>query len=120
MALGIVKYAYDHSSQLIDVIWFAVSCCGPMSLWGPISASLRSGNAAPFKVMLQQWQAVGNTVSELTCLTFEPPTPETNALPLDQFAYYTVLGLSMILTNNSVKENNLLMIIVFFTLLQKT
>ena len=29
MALGIVKYAYDCSSQLIDVIWFAVSCRGP-------------------------------------------------------------------------------------------
>ena len=29
MALGIVKYAYDRSSQLIDVIWFAVSCRGP-------------------------------------------------------------------------------------------
>ena len=29
MALGIVKYAYDRSSQLIGVIWFAVSCCGP-------------------------------------------------------------------------------------------
>ena len=25
MALGIVKYAYDCSSQLIGVIWFAVS-----------------------------------------------------------------------------------------------
>ena len=28
MALGIVKYAYDRSSQLIGVIWFAVSCRG--------------------------------------------------------------------------------------------
>ena len=25
MALGIVKYAYDCSSQLIGIIWFAVS-----------------------------------------------------------------------------------------------
>ena len=32
MALGIVKYAYDHSSQLIGVIWFAVSCCGATSV----------------------------------------------------------------------------------------
>ena len=35
MALGIVKYACDRSSQLISVIWFvvsvfAVSCCGPI------------------------------------------------------------------------------------------
>ena len=29
MALGIEKYAYDRSSQLINVIWFAVSCLGP-------------------------------------------------------------------------------------------
>ena len=29
MALGIVKYAYDRSSQLIGVIWFTVSCHGP-------------------------------------------------------------------------------------------
>ena len=29
MALGIVKYAYDRCSQLIGVIWFAVSCRGP-------------------------------------------------------------------------------------------
>ena len=29
MALGIVKYAYDRSSQLIGVIWFAVNCRGP-------------------------------------------------------------------------------------------
>ena len=30
MALGIVKYAYDRSSQLIGVIWFVVSCRGPV------------------------------------------------------------------------------------------
>ena len=34
MAVGILKYAYDRSSQLIGVIWVrsqfvAVSCCGP-------------------------------------------------------------------------------------------
>ena len=29
MALGIVKYAYDRSSQLIGFIWFAVCCRGP-------------------------------------------------------------------------------------------
>ena len=29
MALGVVKYAYDRSSPLIGVIWFAVSCRGP-------------------------------------------------------------------------------------------
>ena len=33
---------------------------------GPISASLRPGNTAPFEEMLQRWQAVGNTVCDLT------------------------------------------------------
>ena len=35
MALEIVKYAYDHSSQLIGVIWFAVSLF-PVSLLGQL------------------------------------------------------------------------------------
>ena len=30
MALGIVKYVYNRSSQLIGIIWFAVSCRGPL------------------------------------------------------------------------------------------
>ena len=29
MALGIVKYVYDHPFQPIGVIWFAVSCREP-------------------------------------------------------------------------------------------
>ena len=33
---------------------------------GPISASLRPGNTAPFEKMSQRWRAVGNTVSNLT------------------------------------------------------
>ena len=43
-------------------------------LAGPISASLRPGNAAPFEEMSQRWRAVGNTVSDLTGLRFEPQT----------------------------------------------
>ena len=38
MALGIVKYADDRSSQLFGVVWFAVSCRGPdiiAELWWP-------------------------------------------------------------------------------------
>ena len=30
MALGIVKHAYNRSSQPIGIIWFAVSCRGPV------------------------------------------------------------------------------------------
>ena len=55
---------------------------------GPISTSLHPGNTAPFEKMSQRWQAVGNTVSDLTLydLNLGPPAPETNALLLDQLA----------------------------------
>ena len=33
------------------------------------------GNAVPFEEMLQWWQAVGNTVSDLTGLKYKPPNP---------------------------------------------
>ena len=41
---------------------------------GPISASLRSGNTASFEEMSQRWQAVGNTMSNLTGPRFELAT----------------------------------------------
>ena len=43
-------------------------------LAGPISASLRPGNTAPFEETSQRWRAVGNTVSDLTGPRFEPQT----------------------------------------------
>ena len=43
-------------------------------LAGPISASLRPGNTAPFEEMSQRWLAVGNTVSDLTGQRFESQT----------------------------------------------
>ena len=43
-------------------------------LAGPISASLHPGNTAPFEEMLQRWQAVDNTVSNLTGPRYEPQT----------------------------------------------
>ena len=33
---------------------------------GPVSASMRSGNTTLYEEMSQRWQAVGNTVSDLT------------------------------------------------------
>ena len=36
MSLGIVKYAYDRSSQLIDVIWFAVSLFAISLSWSVV------------------------------------------------------------------------------------
>ena len=52
-------------------LYYAEAC---NELAGPISASLRPGNTAPFEEMLQRWRAVGNTVSDLTGLRFEPQT----------------------------------------------
>ena len=43
-------------------------------LVGPISASLRPGNTAPFEKMSQRWRAVGNTVFDLTGPRFKPQT----------------------------------------------
>ena len=43
-------------------------------LTGPISASLRPGNTASFEKVSQRWQAVGNTVSDLTGPRFKPQT----------------------------------------------
>ena len=43
-------------------------------LAGPISASLRPHNTAPFEEMSHRWRAVGNTVSDLTGPRFEPQT----------------------------------------------
>ena len=41
---------------------------------GPISASLRPGNTAPFEETSQRWRAVDKTVSDLTGPRFEPRT----------------------------------------------
>ena len=38
---------------------------------GPISASLRPGNTAPFEEMTQWWGAIGNTAFDLTGPKFE-------------------------------------------------
>ena len=56
-----------------------------MSLRGPISASLRPSNTAPFDEMSQQWRAVGNTVW-FNWPEIWPPASEMNALPLYQLA----------------------------------
>ena len=47
--------------------------------------NMRPGNIAPLEELSLQWQAVGNTVSNLTGPRFNPrpPAPETNALPLE-------------------------------------
>ena len=68
-------WALDFKSNLKSFIILAVSlecseaCCNELA--GPISASLRPGNTATFEEMSQRWQAVGNTVSDLTGSRFE-------------------------------------------------
>ena len=49
-----------------------------------------AGNTASFEEMSQRWQAVGKTVSDLTCpkIYAQTSTPEMNALGLDQPACY--------------------------------
>ena len=66
----------DKSDQIksnlsLYSLYYAEAC---NELAGPISASLRPGNTAPFEEMSQRWRAVGNTVSDLTGLRFEPQT----------------------------------------------
>ena len=45
------------------------------SLRGPNPRHCDCGNTAPFGIMLQWWQAVGTTMSDLTDLRFQPMTP---------------------------------------------
>ena len=76
----IPKYGFDSveskSNQIksnlsLYSLDYAEAC---NELAGPISASLRPGNTAPFEEMSQRWRAVGNTVSDLTGPRFEPQT----------------------------------------------
>ena len=61
MALGIVKYAYDCSSQLIGVIWFVVSLSrsvvvDPLIIWGQT-----------FTSYLTKLSALQNKAIKLSC-----------------------------------------------------
>ena len=65
------KTVQIKSSLSLYSLDYAKAC---NELAGPISASLRPGNTAPFEEKLQRWRAVGNTVSDLTGPRFEPQT----------------------------------------------
>ena len=65
---------------------------------GPISASLRPGNSAPFVEMLQRWRAVDKTVSDSIGPRFEPQTSRfrdkrVTSRPTGRYAikYFTIL-----------------------------
>ena len=49
---------------------YTAEACNELA--GPISALLVPVNTASFEKMLQRWRAIGNTVSDLTRLRFEP------------------------------------------------
>ena len=59
----------SKSNLLFYLLYYAKAC---NEFERPISASLRETNTAPLKEILQRWQAVSNTVFDLTCLRFEP------------------------------------------------
>ena len=54
--------------SLYTLLYYAKMC---NKFAGPISALLCLGNTAPFEIF-QQWQGIGNTVSDLTGPRFEP------------------------------------------------
>ena len=56
--------------KLTQISLYYAEACNEFA-W-PTSASLCPSNTAPFKETLQQWQAVGNTESDLTAVRFEP------------------------------------------------
>ena len=68
---GFAIYSIIKSNLSLYLLDFAEAW---NELAGPISASLRIGNTAPFEEMSQRWRAVGNTVSNLTGPRFEPQT----------------------------------------------
>ena len=66
--LSIAQRVIQKSNLLLYSLYYAEAC---NKFAGPISASLRPGNTAPFGEMLQRWRDVGNTVSDLTGPRFE-------------------------------------------------
>ena len=60
------------SNLLLYLLYYYAEACNKFQ--GLITTLLCQGNTASFKGMLQRWQAVGNTVFDLTGLRFEPQT----------------------------------------------
>ena len=83
------EFENHRTKELVAVIDLNLSLYSPYyaetcnEFAGPISALLCPDNTALFEEMLQRWQAVGNTVSDLTGLRFEPQTSRCRAFLLD-------------------------------------
>ena len=75
---------------LTNQIWSQEEKEKRVKVGGAHLASLHPYNAASFEEMLQQWWAVGNTVSDLTSPRFDLrfSAPETNTLLLEQLPEY--------------------------------
>ena len=84
--MKILKVVKEIESNLLSYSLYYAEACNEFA--GPIFASLRSDNTASFEEMLQQRQAVANTVSNLSDLRFKPQTSHSrdNMLLLDQLA----------------------------------
>ena len=59
----------EQSNLLLYSQYYAETC---NDLAGPISAPLPPGNTVSLEEMSQRWQAIDNTVSDLTGPRFEP------------------------------------------------
>ena len=64
-----IKVRLIKSNLSLHSLYYAEAC---KKFVGLISASLHSGNIAPFEEMPQRWRAVGSTMSDLTGPRFEP------------------------------------------------
>ena len=62
----------NQIKSFIIPLYYAEACS---EFAGPVSASLRPGNPDRFEEMLQRWQAVGKTGSDLTGSRFEFALP---------------------------------------------
>ena len=81
-SLMMIVCDYKIKSNLsLFLLYYSEAC---IKFAGPSPRSIApAGNTAPFEEVLLRWRAVSNAVSNLAGPRIEPPSPETNALPLD-------------------------------------
>ena len=70
LILSVTSWILAISNQIFLYTFRITQACNKLA--GPISASLRPGNTASFEEMSQRWQAVDNSVFDLTGPRFEP------------------------------------------------
>ena len=73
LQLLLQKIAINNKFFISNLLLYPLhysEACNELAL--PISVSLLPGNTAPFEKISQRWQAVGNTLFDMTGLRFEP------------------------------------------------